>query len=110
MGRSENRGGGRRGGFLLGALVGAIIGVLLAPRSGKETRAQLLGGSNPLSGQVDRVRGALEAGIDQAADQSEALRRKIEETRERLRRQMAADESSAEDGAGETSDERPNVI
>ena len=34
----------RRGGFVVGAVAGAVAGLLLAPRSGKETRAQLLGG------------------------------------------------------------------
>ena len=65
----------RRGGFIFGALAGAVAGLMLAPRSGKETRSQL--------------KGALGAGKDSAADQSEALKRKIEETRERLRQQVA---------------------
>jgi len=76
-----------RGGFLSGAIAGAAIGLLLAPKSGKETRAQLFG-EGGISGQVDRLKGAVGAGKDSAADQSEALKRKIEETRERLRRQM----------------------
>jgi len=85
----------RRGGFVVGAVAGAVAGLLLAPRSGKETRAQLLG-EGGFGGQVDRVRGALGAGKDSAADQSEALRRKIEETRERLRQQVAeADDAPA---------------
>lgn len=76
------------GGFLAGAMVGAALGLLFAPRSGRETRQQLLGQTENLGGQVDRIKGALEAGKEQAADQSEALRRKIEETRERLHREM----------------------
>jgi gas vesicle protein len=100
----------RRGGFLLGAIVGAIVGILLAPRSGKETREQLFGGTDGVSGQVDRVRGAIEAGMGQAAEQSEALRHKIEETRDRLRHQMdVGDETFAETGAGAAGD-RPEVI
>jgi gas vesicle protein len=99
--RSEKAGGKRRGGFLLGAIVGAIVGILLAPRSGKETREQLLGGTDGVSGQVDRVRGAIEAGMGQAAEQSEALRRKIEETRGRLRHEMdGGDDASAAAGPG----------
>ncbi len=66
---------------------GAAIGLLLAPKSGKETRAQLFG-EGGIGDQVDRLKGAVGAGKDSAADQSEALKRKIEETRERLRRQM----------------------
>jgi len=77
----------RRGGFLIGAIAGAAIGLLLAPKSGKETRAQLFG-EGGIGSQVGRLKGAVGAGKDSAADQSDALKRKIEETRERLRRQM----------------------
>ncbi len=80
----------RRGGFILGALVGAAAGLLLAPKSGKETRQQLLG-EGGMGQQVDRVKQALGAGKESAADQSEALRRKIEETRERLRSHAGGD-------------------
>ena len=102
MGRTERRaakaakrttGRKRRGGFLVGAVAGAVIGLLLAPRSGKEMRAQLFG-EGGIGGQVDRLKGAVGAGKDSAADQSEALKRKIEETRERLRRQMGGDDAS----------------
>ena len=88
----------RRGGFVFGALAGAAAGLLLAPRSGKETRAQLFG-EGGFGDQVDRVRGALGAGKDSAADQSEALKRKIEETRERLRRQMDEGDDDVSGGA-----------
>ena len=77
----------KRGGFLAGAVVGVLAGLLLAPKSGRETREQLFG-QGGISGQVDRIKGAIGAGKDSAADQNEALRRKIEETRERLRAQM----------------------
>lgn len=82
----------RRGGFLFGAIAGAVAGLLLAPRSGNETRAQLFGAKDGFGGQVDRLKGALEAGKEQAADQSEVLRRKIETTRERLRREMDSED------------------
>ena len=62
----------RRGGFLFGAVAGAVAGLLLAPKSGKETRAQLFG-EGGIGGQVDRLKGAIGAGKDSAADQSEAL-------------------------------------
>jgi gas vesicle protein len=86
----------RRGGFLVGAIAGAVIGLLLAPKSGKETRTRLFG-EGGLGGQIDRLKGAVGAGKDSAADQSEALKHKIEETRERLRRQM---DVSGEDAPG----------
>jgi gas vesicle protein len=92
---------GRRGGFLLGALAGVALGVLLAPKSGKELRAGLFG-EDGLGSQVDRLKGAMGAGKDSAAGQSEALKRKIEETRERLRRQMdlGGDPPGGEDAVG----------
>ncbi len=79
----------RRGGFLAGAIAGVAAGLLLAPKSGRETREQLLGQAG-IGKQVDRIKGAVGAGKDSAADQNEALRRKIEETRARLRSQMDA--------------------
>jgi hypothetical protein len=87
--RAEKRAArrGRRGGLLMGVAAGVAIGLLVAPKSGKETRAMLFG-EGGLGAQVDRVRGALGAGKDSAAGQSEELKRRIEETRERLRRQM----------------------
>jgi gas vesicle protein len=81
--------GVRKGGFLVGTIAGVVAGLLLAPKSGRETREQLLGQAG-ISGQVDRIRGAIGAGKDSASDQNEALRRKIEETRARLRAQMDA--------------------
>ena len=87
----------RRGGFLVGAVAGAVIGLLLAPKSGKETRAQLFG-EGGIGSQVDRLKGAVGAGKDSAADQSDALKRKIEETRERLRKQMDVDGEDASGG------------
>jgi gas vesicle protein len=78
-----------RGGFVFGIVAGAVAGLLLAPKSGRETRQQLLG-QGGLGAQVDRIKGAIGAGKDSAADQNEVLRRKIEETRERLRGQVDA--------------------
>ena len=78
-----------KGGFVLGAIAGVAAGLLLAPKSGRETREQLLGEAG-IGGQVERIKGAIGAGKDSASDQNEALRRKIEETRARLRNQMDA--------------------
>ncbi len=86
MSKEEKSTSVKKGGFLIGAVVGAAIGVLFAPRPGKETREQLFGGD--MGAQKDRLVKALGAGKESAEDQSEALRRKIEETRARLRRQM----------------------
>jgi gas vesicle protein len=88
----------RRGGFVFGALVGIVAGLLLAPKSGKETRTRLFG-EKGLGDQVGRLKNAVGAGKESAADQSAALKRKIEETRERLRGQMDA---GGEDAPGDT--------
>lgn len=110
MGKADSdtkKGAVRRGGFIVGAALGVVAGLLLAPRSGREMRARLFG-EGGLREQVERLRAAVGAGRESAADQSEALRRKIEETRERLRRQMAAEEeagggeAAGGDGEGET--------
>ena len=93
----------RRGGIIVGALAGMVAGLLLAPKSGRETREQLFG-QGGIGGQVDRIKGAIGAGKDSAADQNEALRRKIEETRERLRSQMDAEGNGA---GGEDAYRRP---
>jgi gas vesicle protein len=83
----------RRGGFIIGALIGGVVALLAAPKTGKETREQLksaVGGDGgfDFKKQADRLKDAVGAGKESAADQSEALKRKIEETRARLREQM----------------------
>jgi gas vesicle protein len=85
----------KRGGFVAGALVGGAIALLAAPMTGKETREKLknaFGGSEvggfDFKVQADKIKDAMGAGKESAADQSEALKRKIEETRSRLRQQM----------------------
>ncbi len=85
----------RRGGFLAGALIGGAVALLATPLTGKEAREKLraaLGGEGlggfDLRGQADKLKDAVGAGRESAADQSEELKRKIEETRSRLRQQM----------------------
>jgi gas vesicle protein len=76
----------KKGGFVVGIALGAVAGLLFAPRPGRETRDQWFGGG--LTEQKDRLLQAVGAGKESAGDQSETLRRKIEETRSRLREQM----------------------
>jgi gas vesicle protein len=83
----------KRGGFVIGAMIGGVIALLAAPKTGKETREQLKsavggGGGFDFKGQADKLKDAVGAGKESAVDQSEALKRKIEETRARLREQM----------------------
>ncbi len=49
------------GGLLAGAAVGVAIGILLAPGSGKETKAKLMKGSNKL---VDGLKETFEDSVD----------------------------------------------
>jgi gas vesicle protein len=100
----------RGGGFLFGAIIGIITGLLLAPRSGKEMRSQLFGSKDELGGQVDRLKGALEAGKESATQQSEALKRKIESTRDRLKHQMEDEGDEAQAFGDEVPPEQAEVI
>jgi len=74
-------------GFVVGAVIGAGVAVLLAPKTGKEMRNQLFTGTD-WNEQKDRIVGAVNAGREQAMGRSDDLKRKIEETRARLRKQM----------------------
>ena len=76
-------------GFVFGAAIGAGVAVLLAPKTGKEMRNQLFAGGVDWNEQKDRVVDAVNAGKEQATGRSEDLKKKIEETRDRLRKQMA---------------------
>jgi gas vesicle protein len=82
--------GKNKGGFLAGVLVGAVAGMLLAPRRGKEMRDKLFAGRLDLDAQRERLHEAVETGRETAAERSEALKRKIDDTRRRLREQMGA--------------------
>lgn len=101
---------------MFGAIVGAVLGILFAPRAGKETREQFLGRTDGFGGQVERVKGAVEAGKEQASGQSEALKRKIAETRELLQHQMDRGDDVEDQGeasstlAGEPPKDHDEVI
>ncbi len=83
-------------GFLFGAAVGATVAVLLAPKTGKEMRNQVFAGGVDWNEQKDRIVDAVNAGKEQATTRSDDLKRKIEETRDRLRQQMAEEPSTPE--------------
>ncbi len=70
--------------FFFGAGIGAVAGVLLAPKSGREIRRELFGGSPDLF-----------AGEESAAAQTEPaadLKARIEETRARLKDEVEAEQ------------------
>ena len=68
--------------FLLGALIGAGVALLFAPRSGRETRADI--GRRARSAQ-DRVRDVATGVTDQVVDTFETARSRIEEQIESAR-------------------------
>jgi len=70
------------GDFLLGALIGAGVALLFAPRSGRETRADI--GRRARSAQ-DRVRDVATGVTDQVVDTFETARSRIEEQIESAR-------------------------
>ena len=76
----------KKGGLLLGLLVGTGLGLLFAPKTGRELRDQLFGGS--LDEQRSRLQDAVGAGRESAEKRAETLRAKFDETRQRLREQM----------------------
>ena len=70
------------GDFLLGALIGAGVALLFAPRSGRETRADI--GRRARAAQ-DRVRDVATGVTDQVVDTFETARSRIEEQIETAR-------------------------
>ena len=73
--------------FLLGALIGAGVALLFAPRSGRETRADI--GRRARAAQ-DRVRDVAEGVTDQVVDTFEGAKTRIEEQLESARTAIAA--------------------
>jgi gas vesicle protein len=73
--------------FLLGALIGAGVALLFAPRSGRETRADI--GRRARAAQ-DRVRDVAEGVTDQVVDTFEGAKTRIEEQLESARTAIVA--------------------
>ena len=77
---------------MIGASVGAIAGLLLAPRTGKEMRGRLFGEYSNPGEQGNRWHEATDGNRDLAEESAQDLKKKIDETRERLRRQAGIDD------------------
>ena len=73
--------------FLIGALIGAGVALLFAPRSGRETRADI--GRRARSAQ-DRVRDVAEGVTEQVVDRFEGARARIEDQIETARSAIVA--------------------
>ena len=83
----EKHNGGGVSDFLLGALIGAGVALLFAPRSGRETRADI--GRRARAAQ-DRVRDVAEGVTEQVVDKFEGARARIEEQIESARSTIVA--------------------
>jgi gas vesicle protein len=75
------------GDFLLGALIGAGVALLFAPRSGRETRADI---SRRARAAQDRVRDVAEGVTEQVVDSFEGAKTRIEEQIETARSAIVA--------------------
>lgn len=79
-------------GVLTGTLVGGVAALALAPRAGRETRAQV---RRAADGALGKVRGALDEGRQAVQESRAALRRAVEAGRGVLRRAQEEVETAA---------------
>jgi gas vesicle protein len=110
------RRGGSIGAFIWGAVIGAGAALLLAPRSGEETREEILSGVQRLKdraeetvrnvqdsvnetiggvrdevgGRLDAAKEAFEAGRQAARETRADMERRVQDTRDRVRAGVAA--------------------
>ncbi len=77
------------GGLLLGALAGAVAGLLAAPKSGRETRAQLAAKAKDATGRlqedIDRARGKARVAYDGLLARLRDLETKAERKAKQIR-------------------------
>jgi len=83
----------RCGLFLFGVGIGTVAGLLLAPKSGKEIRTELFGGSSDI-----QYEPGTETGVpsEQETESEEELKAKIEETSARLKAEIEAQQEEEE--------------
>lgn len=80
----KNSGGGFVIGLLIGGIIGALIGLLLAPKSGAETRAELLKKGDAWRAQADEMAaGMRNRGMAQVGEVSQRLGPAVDTLRER---------------------------
>lgn len=84
---SNQQSGKFLGGFALGAAVGTIVGLLIAPRSGKETRALLKKSADTLPELAEDLSNNIQVQADRL---SESALRNWDETLTRLKDAIAA--------------------
>ena len=113
---SENDNGGFTTGLLIGGIIGTVIGILIAPKSGSETRAQLLeqseywkGKAEELSETVrDRVAPTIENLSERMAPTVESAREQISPLIEQVNARFTTSEDSDPNQEDKTPNSRPN--
>jgi gas vesicle protein len=94
---ANGNGGSFISGFLIGGLVGAIVGIMLAPKSGSETRAELIEQSEALRLRGEELAARVRERVGPAVD---SVRDRVQPVTSQMTR---SGRSSAEDaGEGET--------
>ena len=85
-------------GFLVGGLVGAAVGLMLAPRSGSDTRAELVGRSEAWRNRAEemaanfreRVGPTVDSARERVSPAMDAARERVDVARERISPAMDA--------------------
>ena len=94
----NNGGGGFVTGLLIGGIIGGLVGLLLAPKSGAETRAELLEKGEVWRSQADVIAADMRSrGMERAGEVSQRFGPAVDSLRERGLRHL---ENVRESGAG----------
>lgn len=80
----SNSGGGFVVGLLIGGIIGGLVGLLLAPKSGAETRAELLERGEAWRSQADVIAADMRSrGMERAGEVSQRFGPAVDSLRER---------------------------
>ncbi len=82
-----NKSGLFLGGMLTGAAIGAAVGILFAPKSGKETREDMLAKLHDLESELITIRNKTK---EKGIELKDEIRNKVTELERKLERVMAA--------------------
>ena len=81
---NDNSSGGFVTGLLIGGIIGALVGLLLAPKSGAETRAELLKKGDAWRSQADEMAAEMRSrGMAQVGEVSQRFGPAVDTLRER---------------------------
>jgi gas vesicle protein len=88
-------------GFVVGGIVGAIVGIMLAPKSGSETRTDLLEQSEALRARAEELAARVRERVGPTVD---SMRERVspvaEQVSARVRRGAASAETDGSESAG----------